>query len=240
MESGKEKEVKSSASVIAKWSGIVIITITSLLVLHTPIAKLVDRISGIEYGKLKIQTIQTAFGPTTVSSVPTAIESVGREGFYKTYVNEQYRFQISWLDDGCWIPNEAYGEKILDAIGAGPEVNIPIVILHKDSINHCLPNVNVAIEPEKEDFCFIAYIDTTKKQLERIGWKILSAKIDTATKSCILIYNNALNNYQFQKIISYSNAIYAVTATGLPPHKELSEKIKKDLGVIINSFHLIQ
>ncbi|MCX6181556.1 MAG: hypothetical protein NT150_06485 [Bacteroidetes bacterium] len=237
MDSEEKKE--SNYSSIAKWSAIVIISLTGIFFLHTSISTLIDRVTELEVSKdgLKLKSVITPLGKTTLSDGFSS--GFNEEGFYKTYVSQDYNFQISWPDNQNWISNDTLGDLSSNA-------SMPLMLTYKNFVDGIKPSINIVTESVDSTIDIKKYLVFSEKALNDSGFVFVNRNtdlvIDTVAQSSLatLTYTKNPEIFLVQKYIIHKGIAYVITTTKLPSHSKLSKAIKKEMRDVFNSFHLVQ
>jgi len=244
---GNKTNGRSSAGVI-KWIVLGIVALTFMFLFRGPLTQFLHRATDIEITKqgVKIKTLQTPLGETEVS-----VSNVSKQTNYSlsegiqgnNYINQHYKFRISWPDNINWNASESLGKSLHNQLGLPPTIEIPIVITKNEIVGNFSPNINVVVESVGSNMTIDKYLDLNIQQMKQMGWTILSSSIDETTQGGLLVFlNNSYVDtlYQFQRIAIVSGRAYVVTASQLPPKNLLSQRLRSDLNNILNSFQLIQ
>lgn len=247
---GKEGNKTNGRSLpgVTKWIVLGIVALTFMFLFREPLTQFLHRATDVEISKqgVKIKTLQTPLGEmeVSVSNVSKQTDYSLSEGIHgNNYINQRYKFRISWPDNVNWNASESFGKFLHNQLGLQPTIEIPIVITKNEMVGNFRPNVNVVVEPVGSNMTIDKYLDLNIQQMKQMGWTILSSGIDEATQGGLLVFlNNSFGDtlYQFQRIAIGSGMAYVVTASQLPPENLLYQQLRSDLNNILNSFQLTQ
>lgn len=232
-----------------KWIVLGVIAISFMLIFKSELGGLLERTSDLKISasgleiKAEPKSVDTPIGPTQVSVVPVARAPQVKTGIQNsTYTSVESGFQISWPNNTDWRADEAFGVNVVQSMGLGDTVKIPITIFSTHMIESVTPNINVAVE-QAGQMSIEDYMVAAEANVEAMGVEIVSSSIDEETNGAIIVAMNYMYGapvYQFQKIAITNGKAYIVTATQVPKGDTLTQGLRSDLASIINSFRVIQ
>ena len=237
-----EGKSQSDFAGVVKWIVLGVITITVLFLFKGEISRFLNKAETVKIGSLEIKTAQTLLGTASVSNETVKAGNVIGDGIQgSTYVNRNYKFQITWPEANGWNANDTIGKSVIQKFGFPPTVDMPLVIIKSDIAANFRPNVNGVVETRGTRSAS-DYINRTVQVLQQQGWQILTKDIDEATQGGFVSFYSTASTfklYQFQRIVVANGKGYVITASQLPPEDSLSQQLKAELLSILNSFRII-
>lgn len=244
--SDKEKSLEPDSGLMSKenvkWLIVVTGIIIVLLVFKKQVGAILDRTTELKVTKdgVEIKSALTPLGETEVTAYHDTYPSASKnEHKDSVYVNQHFKFMISWPSNSDWFSNENFiieSKEYMDSA----DIHVPIAITKGKNKWKKKPSVSVTVV--KSDGDIGASMNSVLESYTGLGWQIYLAQIDEDTQSGIIVFKNPESGgiIQIQRVIIADEYSYIVTSTNIPPGVQSIEKLKEELREILNSFRLIE
>jgi hypothetical protein len=232
---------------LARWIVIGVLGLVFILVFRSQIGGMINRIVSVDLdlSKHQIKVVSTPIGDTTVSvqRSPEALYADVTKLGSNVYVDQHFKFAISWPQNSDWVPSTRISEDQFKTLGyGGPREDLGTFYVAKiaTSLSPNAAIVSVFAFPKQGDNIQEA-VEVYEKTITQRGLIVNSSSIDQDTGGAVLATSNGTAS-GVHRLLLGDEYEYLVTMVYVPSTNTSAEEysqLRAATNLIFNSFRVV-